>query len=255
MLITGIKSKPVYAPLRADTGGRFHLMLACGPGAVALLRVLGELRDQAPQSLANTRVMLVPETPQTADPLRLLGSQSVDAFDDAHTAFQQLASQSVDVLDDAHAASQQLASQSVDVLDDAHTAFQQLGSQSVTVFDDVRALLGAFRTVLDESLMGTRLYVAGPESFIGRAMQIALQFDLNKDEIRAEELGTLARRVYCVHCRATVEDVRTNIVQCTGCDRWLLVRDHYSRRLAAYMGVMVDAEAPGELPPIREAYP
>jgi hypothetical protein len=253
--------------------------------------VLGELRDQAPQSLANTRVMLVPETPQTADPLRLLGSQSVDAFDDAHTAFQQLASQSVDVLDDAHAASQQLASQSVDVLDDAHTAFQQLGSQSVavlddahtafqqlatqsvdvlddahaafrlfglqsvTVFDDVRALLGAFRTVLDESLMGTRLYVAGPESFIGRAMQIALQFDLNKDEIRAEELGTLARRVYCVHCRATVEDVRTNIVLCTGCDRWLLVRDHYSRRLAAYMGVMVDAEAPGELPPIKEAYP
>ena len=26
------------------------------------------------------------------------------------------------------------------------------------------------------------------------------------------------------------------------------MRDHYSRRLAAYMGVMVDAEAPGELP-------
>ena len=30
--------------------------------------------------------------------------------------------------------------------------------------------------------------------------------------------------------------------------RWLVVRDHYSRRLAAYMGVMVDAEAPGERP-------
>jgi hypothetical protein len=102
--------------------------------------------------------------------------------------------------------------------------------------------------------MGTRLYVAGPESFIGLAMKIALEFNLNKDEIRAEECGTLARRVYCIHCRATTENVRTNIVSCVGCARWLLVRDHYSRRLAAYMGVMVDAEAPGELPPLKEVF-
>ena len=33
-----------------------------------------------------------------------------------------------------------------------------------------------------------------------------------------------------------------------------LVRDHYSRRLAAYMGVMADAETPGELPPVREVF-
>ena len=51
MLVTGIKSKPVYAPLRADTGGRYHLMLASGPGAAALLRVLEELRGAAPQAL------------------------------------------------------------------------------------------------------------------------------------------------------------------------------------------------------------
>jgi len=108
----------------------------------------------------------------------------------------------------------------------------------VSPFPDTASLLDAFRLVLDESLMGTRLYVAGPESFIGLAMKIALQFDLNKDEIRAEEVGTLARRVYCIHCRTTTENVRTNIVSCAGCARSLLVRDHYSRRLAAYMGVM-----------------
>jgi hypothetical protein len=102
--------------------------------------------------------------------------------------------------------------------------------------------------------MGTRLYVAGPESFIGLVMKIALEFNLNKDEIRAEECGTLARRIYCIHCRATTEHVRTNIVRCVGCARWLLVRDHYSRRLAAYMGVMADAEAPGELPPLKEVF-
>jgi hypothetical protein len=85
-------------------------------------------------------------------------------------------------------------------------------------------------------------------------MQLALAFNLNKDEIRAEECGTLARRVRCIHCRATTEDVRTNIVRCIGCGLWLLVRDHYSRRLAAYMGVMADAEAPGELPQIKEVF-
>jgi len=202
MLVTGIKSKPVYAPLRADLGGRYHLMLGMGPGAAALLRVLAEMGHSGTAALQNTRAMLVPDAgaPLTTVP------------------------------------------------------FDHLGVAFVNLFPDTASLLEAFRLVLDESLMGTRLYVAGPESFIGLAMKIALQFDLNKDEIRAEEVGTLARRVYCVHCRSTTEGVRTNIVRCTGCTRWLLVRDHYSRRLAAYMGVMVDAEAPGELPPVKETY-
>ncbi|MEA3151933.1 MAG: dimethylamine monooxygenase subunit, partial [Gammaproteobacteria bacterium] len=128
------------------------------------------------------------------------------------------------------------------------------GPSALRTYDDAAALLAEFRAVLDECLMGTRVYVAGPESFIGPALRIALDFNLNKDEIRAEALGTLSRRVYCVHCQATTDGVRTNIAQCAGCNRWLLVRDHYSRRLAAYMGVMVDAEAPGELPEIREVF-
>ena len=202
MLVTGIKSKPVYAPLSADLGGRYHLMLGRGPGAAALLRVLAEIRGAAVPALQQTRVLLVPDADA---PLTTV-------------------------------------------------AFDHLGLGLVSLFPDTASLLDAFRLVLDESLMGTRLYVAGPESFIGLAMKIALEFDLNKDEIRAEEVGTLARRVYCIHCRATTENVRTNIVSCTGCARRLLVRDHYSRRLAAYMGVMVDAEAPGELPPIKETY-
>jgi len=210
MLITGIKSKPVYAPLRADTGGRYHLMLGFGPGAAPLLRVLTELKSAVPHALERTRVLMVPEESQPDSP---------------------------------HPGSSQPAD-----------SFSRLGLRAVTLFDDAAALLQTFRVVLEESLMGTRLYVAGPESFIGLAMQIALQFDLNKDEIRAEEVGTRARRVYCVHCRSTTESVRTNIVRCAGCDRWLLVRDHYSRRLAAYMGVMVDAEVPGELPAIQEVY-
>jgi len=37
--------------------------------------------------------------------------------------------------------------------------------------------------VLNQSVMGTRLYVAGPESFMGLVMRIARQFNLNKDEV------------------------------------------------------------------------
>jgi dimethylamine monooxygenase subunit C len=204
VLITGIKSKPVYAPLQADLRGRYHLMTGMGVGAAPLLRVIAEMSGAAVQSLENTRVLLVPE----------------DAAGAPAAAGQ----------------------------------FAAAGVADVQTFAATAALLERFRAVLAQSLMGTRLYVAGPESFIGLVMKIALEFNLNKDEIRAEECGTLARRVYCIHCRSTTEGVRTNIVSCVGCARWLLVRDHYSRRLAAYMGVMADAEAPGELPAVKEVF-
>jgi NAD(P)H-flavin reductase len=203
MLITGIKSKPVYEPLRADTGGRYHLMLGSGVGREPLRRVLVELREASPQALARTQVLYVPAPGETS----------------AATEY-----------------------------------FQVEGLAAVQVFGSSGALLDQFRALLDRSLMGARLYVAGPESFIGIVMKLALEFNLNKDEIRAEECGTLARRIHCIHCRAITEDVRTNIVKCAGCGLWLLVRDHYSRRLAAYMGVMADAEAPGELPEIKEVF-
>jgi len=217
MLVTGIKSKPVYAPLRADTRGHYHLMLGKGMGNVALMRVLGELESAAPQALARTRVLLIPAE-LSATPAAVSGPPP-----------------------ESPAAA-------------PPGDFAALGLEELRVFTDVPTLLRDFRALLEVALMGTRLYVAGPESFIGLAMKIALEFDLNKDEIRAEELGTLARRVYCIHCRTTTEEVRTNIVRCTDCGNWLLVRDHYSRRLAAYMGVMVDAEAPGERPEIKEVF-
>jgi hypothetical protein len=198
MLITGIKSKPVYAPLQPDLRGRYHLMVGHGVGGEPLMRVLGELQAAAPASAARTRILYVADA----------------------------------------AASHRVRS--------ANVADMQLFEQS-------DALLAALEAMLATSLMGTRLYVAGPESFMGLVMRLALQFNLNKDEVRAEECGTLARRVYCIHCRAASENVRTNITQCA-CGRWLIVRDHYSRRLAAYMGVMVDAEVPGELPAIREVF-
>src|SRR5271156_6582049 len=59
MLVTGIKSKPVYAPLQPDIRGRYHLMLGMGVGAAPLLRVIDDMRAAAPPSLMNARVLFV----------------------------------------------------------------------------------------------------------------------------------------------------------------------------------------------------
>ena len=203
MLVTGIKSKPVYTPLAPDLSGRYHLMVGHGVGREPLLRVLRDLRTAAPESGARTRVLFV-------------GSL------------------------DEHSASDEV--------------FRSAGAADVRLFGREDELLTDFQDVLTSSVMGTRLYVAGPESFMGLVMRLARQFNLNKDEVRAEECGAAARRVYCMHCQTATENVTTNIVQCKDCNRWLLVRDHYSSRLAAYMGVMVDAEAPGERPEVKEVF-
>jgi len=232
MLVTGIKSKPVYAPLQADVRGRYHLMVGSGVGAGPLLRVLAELQSAAVHALKNTRVLFVPEAGE------------VHAADGRPAAAPDLAAPDIAAPD---IATPNIAAPEIE-------RFRAAAVGQVRAFSGTRALLEEFRATLARSLMGTRLYVAGPESFMGLVMKIALEFNLNKDEIRAEECGTSARRVYCIHCRATTESVRTNIARCVDCGRWLLVRDHYSRRLAAYMGVMVDAEAPGELPPVKEVF-
>jgi dimethylamine monooxygenase subunit C len=204
MLVTGIKSKPVYTPLAPDLSGRYHLMVGHGVGSEPLLRILRDLHAAAPDSGARTRVLFVTNV-------------------DEHRAVQE--------------------------------RFLSAGAAEVRWFSRDSELLTDLNDVLTRSVMGTRLYVAGPESFMGLVMRIARQFNLNKDEVRAEECGSSARRVYCIHCQTATENVTTNIVQCKDCNRWLLVRDHYSSRLAAYMGVMVDAEAPGERPDVKVAFP
>jgi len=102
--------------------------------------------------------------------------------------------------------------------------------------------------------MGTRLYIAGTEGFIGQAMAVALDHGMDHASVLTEHRGSLARRVQCVHCKGITEAVTTSIVPCGHCGLALLVRDHYSRRLAAFQGVNVDAEEPGSAPAPEEVF-
>lgn len=115
--------------------------------------------------------------------------------------------------------------------------------------------LKALGDTLRAAQMGTRLYLVGPEDAIWQAARLADGLGMSRDEMRLMQAGTRARPVFCVHCRTVTRGVRIHIVPCSGCGRALFVRDHFSRRLGAYMGFQIDAEAPGDIPPAEVIYP
>lgn len=114
------------------------------------------------------------------------------------------------------------------------------------------ALLVGLDGVLDAATMGTRLYAAGSESFVGAVIARAAGFGVVPQSVIAETRGSPARRVQCVHCKHVAEAVTASPYTCPGCGQSLLVRDHFSRRLSAFQGVRVDAEVPGDIPPAQE---
>lgn len=113
-------------------------------------------------------------------------------------------------------------------------------------------LLSLLRHRLAAETMGLRLYAVGAESFVWDVAGIAMAAGMGRDEFRLFAHGPHVRRVHCVHCRTLNTGVTTSLVTCAGCGATLHVRDHFSRVHNAYMGVQVDAEVPGELPPVEE---
>jgi len=119
----------------------------------------------------------------------------------------------------------------------------------------IHAALPRLRQTFATAHMGLRVYLAGTEGLIGQAMQAAIEAGIDHGSIVTEHRGSLARRVQCVHCKGITEDVTTQPVVCSHCGLLLLVRDHYSRRLAAFQGVCINAEDQSEQVPIEEAFP
>ncbi|MFT4013953.1 MAG: dimethylamine monooxygenase subunit DmmA family protein [Paracoccus sp. (in: a-proteobacteria)] len=117
------------------------------------------------------------------------------------------------------------------------------------------AVLERFRKALLDAHMGTTLYLAGTEGLIGQAMAEAMAAGLPPGAIQSEHRGSIARRMQCVHCKGMTEGVTTDPFICSHCGLVLFVRDHYSRRLAAFQGVCIDAETPGVIPPAQEIRP
>jgi hypothetical protein len=73
------------------------------------------------------------------------------------------------------------------------------GLEGMRLFPTEEELLAELDRTLSGCVMGTRLYVAGSESFLGSAVGVALKYSLNRDEVQCEHCGSAARRVYIVH--------------------------------------------------------
>jgi predicted RNA-binding Zn-ribbon protein involved in translation (DUF1610 family) len=196
VLITGIKSRPVYDHLTPFPEALLHLVVGQGSGGTAMSRLIAEIAPGA-----DIEVMYSTES--------FTGQNHLAALKDA-----------------------------------APGRFDWFASNA--------ALSQALHDRLLQAFMGTRLYLAGSESFIGLAMKVARQFDLNADEVLREHCGSLVRRVWCVHCDTYSENITQRVFSCSGCGKPLVVRDHYSRLMGAFMGVQGDAEVPGELPEASE---
>jgi hypothetical protein len=130
------------------------------------------------------------------------------------------------------------------VLSLAGPDLDRLNAKLLCLFPDVPTLLKNFEECMERETMGTAIYLTGSESFLGEAAQRAANYGIAFASLRTELRGSIARRVQCVHCKSTAEQVVATSVICSHCQRRLMVRDHYSHRLNAFMGVSMDAEEP-----------
>jgi hypothetical protein len=131
-------------------------------------------------------------------------------------------------------------------------ALREFRVAALLVFASNADAVAALDTQLADTTMGARLYLSGSEGFIGTCMQVVTRYGVNRDEVLREHAGSFVRRVWCAHCSHYSENVTRRVFECLGCGRTLVVRDHYSSRLAAFQGVKADGEVPGELPDDEE---
>ncbi|MBA3909523.1 MAG: hypothetical protein C0524_06470 [Rhodobacter sp.] len=131
---------------------------------------------------------------------------------------------------------------------DLSSKLEALGAAQFFRAPTIPALLPRLQRVLSDAHMGTQFYLAGTEGLIGQAEREIMATGFPFAAIQKEHRGSTVRRVQCVHCKGITENVSTNPFKCSHCGLNLFVRDHYSRRQAAFQGVNIDAEDPGEVP-------
>ena len=137
---------------------------------------------------------------------------------------------------------------------DQSAGLQTLGAAQFYRAPTIPAMLPRLARVLLDAHMGTQFYLAGTEGLMGQAEREIMNTGFPHTAIQKEHRGSTVRRVQCVHCKGITENVRTDPFACSHCGLNLYVRDHYSRRIAAFQGVNIDAEDPGLVPAAVERF-
>jgi dimethylamine monooxygenase subunit C len=117
---------------------------------------------------------------------------------------------------------------------DKSTALEALGAAQFYRAPSIPTLLPRLQRVVADAHMGAQFYLAGTEGLMGQAEREIMNTGFPFSE--------------CVHCKGLTENVATDPFKCSHCGLNLFVRDHYSRRIAAFQGVNIDAEEPGVVP-------
>jgi hypothetical protein len=100
------------------------------------------------------------------------------------------------------------------------------------------------KALLDAAAVGTRLYVLGDEAFLWRVHGMARTAGMHSEEIDLIHSGPALRRVFCVHCGCVQDSGPQAEVCCINCQVRLGVREHFSQRLGAYLGVCENPDQP-----------
>ena len=137
---------------------------------------------------------------------------------------------------------------------DQTAELQALGAAQFYRAPTIAAMLPRLARVLLNAHMGTQFYLTGTEGLMGQAEREIMNTGFPHTAIQKEHRGSTVRRVQCVHCKGITENVRTDPFVCGHCGLNLFVRDHYSRRIAAFQGVNIDAEDPGQVPRAVERF-
>jgi dimethylamine monooxygenase subunit C len=131
---------------------------------------------------------------------------------------------------------------------DQTAELQALGAAQFFRAPSIPTLLPRLAQVLINAHMGTQFYLTGTEGLMGQAERDIMATGVPYRDIQKEHRGSTVRRVQCVHCKGITENVAIDPFPCSHCGLHLFVRDHYSRRIAAFQGVNIDAEDPGQVP-------
>ena len=130
--------------------------------------------------------------------------------------------------------------------------FEQCQSQAKSSLnisaEDVIELSKEFDLALSSLPLAAHVYVSGTESFIWDVHNLLIKKGLLTEKISLMQPSSTARRVFCTHCYTIMDGVTHTPVTCVGCQRPLLVRDHFSRMHGAYVGLNVNAEDENDIP-------
>lgn len=131
---------------------------------------------------------------------------------------------------------------------------QALGAAQFRSHPSFAAATSRLAKALTDAHQGLQIYTAGTEGLMSQVAAMAQAAGHIYEAVQMEHRGSTARRMQCVHCKGVTENVTQDPFICSHCGLSLYVRDHFSRRLAAFQGVNIDAEDPGLVPTAVERF-